>query len=198
MINVANVVTVSRVVLALGTLPLLWQKDDLSLWLAFGLTAFIIYADALDGYLARKLNQTSKLGAVLDIAGDRAVELSYWVAFGVLHWVPVWVPLVFITRGVFVDAIRSALSEKGFTAFGATTMMQSKIGKFIVASNFVRFSYAVVKAVAFCLVVAARTSFGMMHNLEPWAFGFVVVATGLCVLRGIPVLIEAAGLFKSE
>lgn len=195
MINVANVVTVSRVVLALGTLPLLWQQGDTQLWTAFGLTAFVIYADALDGYLARKLKQTSKLGGVLDIAGDRAVELSYWVAFGALNWVPVWVPLVFIVRGTFVDAIRSALSEKGFTAFGANTMMQSSIGKFIVASNFMRFTYAVVKAIAFCLVIAAHTTFGAQYNLALIASVFVYAATAFCVVRGVPVLIEAKGLF---
>ncbi|MFX6040705.1 CDP-alcohol phosphatidyltransferase family protein, partial [Acinetobacter baumannii] len=77
----------------------------------------------------------SKLGGVLDIAGDRAVELSYWVAFAALQWIPVWVPLVFLVRGTFVDGIRAALSEKGYTAFGANTMMQSELGKFIVASK---------------------------------------------------------------
>ena len=195
MINVANVVTVSRVVLALGTLPLLWQHDDRLLWAAFGLTVFVIYADALDGYLARKLNQTSKLGGILDIAGDRAVELSYWVAFAALNWVPVWVPLVFLVRGTFVDAIRSALSEKGFTAFGANTMMQSGVGKFIVASNFMRFTYAVVKAVAFCLLIAAKTSIGIAYHVEPFALACVYAATVFCVVRGVPVLIESKGLF---
>ncbi len=195
MINVANVVTVSRVVLALGTLPLLWHREDSFLWTAFGLTAFVIYADALDGYLARKLNQSSKLGGVLDIAGDRAVELSYWVAFASLQWVPVWVPLVFLVRGTFVDGIRAALSEKGFTAFGVNTMMQSELGKFLVASRTSRFSYAVVKAIAFCLVIAAHTSQGVAYNIPVVATAFVYTATIFCILRGVPVLIEAKGLF---
>jgi phosphatidylglycerophosphate synthase len=194
-VNVANVVTISRVVLALGTLPLLWQHSDNLMWTAFGLTAFIIYADALDGYLARKLKITSKLGGILDIAGDRAVELCYWVAYSALNWIPVWVALVFIVRGTFVDAIRSALSEKGYTAFGANTMMQSGIGKFIVASNFMRFTYAIVKAVAFCLVIAAHTTTGATYNIEPIALGFVYAATAFCVVRGLPVLLESKGLF---
>ncbi|HEY9754534.1 MAG TPA: CDP-alcohol phosphatidyltransferase family protein [Oculatellaceae cyanobacterium] len=195
MINVANVVTVGRVVVALGTLPILWQTNDTMLWTAFGLTAFVIYADALDGYLARKFNLSSKLGGILDIAGDRAVEMAYWVAFGALNWIPVWVPLTFLIRGTFVDAIRSALSEKGYTAFGTNTMMQSPIGKFIVASNFMRFTYAVVKAVAFCLMIAAHTSIGSQYNLLPIALGCVYAATVFCVVRGVPVLLESKGLF---
>lgn len=165
------------------------------LWTAFALTAFIIYADALDGYLARKLNQASKLGGVLDIAGDRCVEMFYWIVFAVLQWIPVWVPLLFLVRGTFVDAVRSVLSEKGYTAFGANTMMQSPVGKFLVASNFSRFSYAVAKAVAFCLLIAAHTTVGGQYNISPIAMGFVYFSAAFCVIRGLPVLIEARGLF---
>ena len=39
--------------------------------------------DGLDGYLARKFKVSSKLGATLDIMGDRIVEYSYWVLFAV-------------------------------------------------------------------------------------------------------------------
>jgi hypothetical protein len=91
--------------------------------------------------------------------------------------------------------VRSALSEKGYTAFGASTMMQSGIGKFIVASNFMRFTYAIVKAVAFCLLIAAHTTTGSTYNIEPVALGFVYAATAFCVIRGLPVLLESKGLF---
>ncbi len=195
MINVANAVTVGRVILALGTVPLLWQTSDQPLWIAFGLTAFIIYADALDGYLARKLNLSSKLGGVLDIASDRCVEMLYWIVFAILQWIPAWVPLLFIVRGTFVDAVRSVMSEKGYTAFGAKTMMQSPLGKFLVASNFSRFSYAVAKAVAFCLLIAAHTTIGSQYNVASVALGFVYFSALFCVLRGLPVLIEAKELF---
>lgn len=140
MINVANLITVLRVVLALFTLALLFvpanQSQDLFYWIAFVLTVIVIWADGLDGYFARKLNQTSKFGAILDIAGDRVVEMAYWITFSALGWIPVWIPLLFLVRGTFVDAMRSHASEKGYTAFGAKTMMQSKVGKFLVASNF--------------------------------------------------------------
>jgi CDP-diacylglycerol---glycerol-3-phosphate 3-phosphatidyltransferase len=195
LINVANVVTVGRVVVALATVPLLWQSGDRPLWIAFGLTAFVIYADALDGYLARKLNQTSKLGGVLDIASDRCVEMVYWIVFAILQWIPVWVALLFLVRGTFVDAVRSVLSEKGYTAFGANTMMQSPLGKFLVTSNFSRFSYAVAKAVAFCLLIAAHTTLGAKYSVAPVAMGFVYFSAVFCLLRGLPVLIEARELF---
>jgi phosphatidylglycerophosphate synthase len=195
-VNVPNTVTVARVFLAIGTLWLLWQPADNLKWTAFVLTIFVIWADGIDGYLARKLDQCTKLGGILDIAGDRVVEMAYWIAFAALGWIPVFIPLLFLVRGTFVDAIRAHASEQGYTAFGKNTMMQSALGKFLVASNFSRFTYAVVKAVAFCLVVAAHTELGQQHSVEPIALFFVYFSAVFCVIRGLPVLIESGSVFQ--
>ena len=69
MINVPNVITVARVFLALITLYLLFVPGEANLWIAFGLTVVVIWADGLDGYFARKLNQSSTFGAMLSSAG---------------------------------------------------------------------------------------------------------------------------------
>jgi len=202
--NVPNFITVSRVVLALATLGLLYaaqaqaqtQMRDNLFWTAFALTVLVIWADGLDGYFARKLNQTSKLGAILDIAGDRAVEMAYWIVFAALGWIQVWVPLLYLVRGTFVDAMRSHASSQGFTAFGASTMMQSPLGKFLVASNFSRFTYAIVKALAFCLVIAAQTSALKNSWAQPAAETMVYLSAAFCLIRGLPVLLESASLFE--
>ena len=60
---------------------------------------------------------------------------------------PIWVPLVFIIRGVIVDTIRSSNAvAEGVAPFA---LMRSPLGKFIVAGKFVRALYAVAKAAAF-------------------------------------------------
>ena len=199
-VNVANIITVSRVVLALATLALLFFRtnDDTLLWTAFALTVLVIWADGLDGYFARNLNQSSKFGAILDIAGDRCVEMAYWIVFATLGWIQVWVPLLYLIRGTFVDAVRSQATEQGYTAFGATTMMQSALGKFLVASNFSRFTYAVVKALAFCFVIAAQISIFKAGILPAIAQTLVVVSAIFCLLRGIPVFFECQFLFGTE
>ncbi len=195
MVNVANVVTVLRVFLALFVLGLVTVPSDDFRWWSFWLTIVVIVADGLDGYLARKLNQTTKFGGILDIAGDRVVEMAYWIVFAVLQWIPVWVPLLFLVRGIFVDSVRSFLSEQGYTAFGEKTTMQSSLGKFLVASRFSRVAYAVAKAVAFCLIIAAKTKAGA--DILPVANFFVYFASAFCVIRGLPVLLEAPALFKN-
>ena len=197
MINVPNALTVGRVALALVACGMLYLPGESLRWASFGLTAFVIWGDGLDGYFARKLNQTSKLGAILDIAGDRVVEMAYWIVFAVLNWIPVWIPLLFLVRGTFVDAMRAQASEKGFTAFGDKTMMETPLGKFLVASNFSRFTYAIVKAVAFCLIIATHTQFALESApwINPVAMACAYAACAFCMVRGLPVLIESRRLF---
>lgn len=198
MINVANVVTIARTFLALITVSLLWSGNERALWCSFFLTIFVIYADALDGFLARKLNQASKFGAALDIAADRLIELIYWVVFACLGWLPVWIPILFLVRGIFVDAIRAHYGQEGFTAFGEKTMMKSPIGKFLVASNFSRFSYAVAKAVAFCLVILLHVPNLHVPYLEAATSFFVYFSCAFCVIRGLPVLVQGRSLFFGD
>jgi phosphatidylglycerophosphate synthase len=93
-------------------------------------------------------------------------------------------------RGNLVDAIRAYYQEKGFTAFGDKTMMKSPIGKLLVASNFSRFTYAVAKALAFCLIILAHANLHWSW-LNSIANFFVYSACVFCVIRGLPVILEA-------
>ncbi|MBX9571367.1 MAG: CDP-alcohol phosphatidyltransferase family protein [Candidatus Obscuribacterales bacterium] len=194
--NVPNTITLVRVVIALFVMWMLFLPQDNMIITCTVLTALVIWGDGLDGYFARKLNQCTKLGAILDIAGDRAVEMMYWIAFAVLNWIPLWVPLLFLVRGTFVDAIRAQASEQGLTAFGEKTMMQSGLGKFLVASNFSRFTYAVAKALAFCFLILGHYS-GLANSALPQvAMVMVYISAAFCVLRGLPVLVEGRRLMQ--
>jgi CDP-diacylglycerol--glycerol-3-phosphate 3-phosphatidyltransferase len=196
--NVPNAITLIRVVVALATVSLLFLPEDSWRWLAFVLTVLVIWADGLDGYFARKLNQSTNFGAMLDIASDRVVEITYWIVFAVLGWVPLWVPLLFLVRGGLVDVVRAEAAQHGFSAFGAKTMMQGSLAKFLVASNFSRFTYAVVKAAAFCLVIAAHTAALQSSCVPTIAIGLVYAASVFCVIRGLPVLVEGSKLFSQQ
>jgi CDP-diacylglycerol---glycerol-3-phosphate 3-phosphatidyltransferase len=192
--NVPNTITLCRVALALFAVALLFQAQDNLRIIACILSAVVIWADGLDGYFARKLNQCTKLGAVLDIASDRTVEMVYWIVFAVLNWVPVWVPLLYLVRGTFVDAVRAQASNQGYTAFGEKTMMETPVGKFLVSSNFSRFTYAVAKALAFCLVILSQVSALAGPALTAFAMSMVYLSCAFCVLRGLPVIVEGRRL----
>lgn len=191
----ANFITVFRVFLCFAVVALLIYGTPAAFWTAFVLTAIVIWFDGLDGFVARKFNQASKFGAMLDILCDRIVECIYWITFSCLGWISMWVPIIVVTRGLVTDGLRSLAMEQGYTAFGSSTMMQSKIGKFIVASNFCRFTYAVTKALAFAFLILANfpshSCKFCSSGLSTFAYACAYIAVVFCVVRGIPVVIES-------
>jgi len=196
----ANFISILRVILCFVVVGMLFKKEDSVYIAAFILTIIVIWMDGLDGYVARKFNETSKFGAVLDILGDRIVENVYWVTFAFLGWLPLWVPLVVLTRGIITDGLRSLALEQGYTAFGKTTMMESKIGKFLVASNFSRFSYAVFKAIAFALLILAHlpSDFAYKPVISLIAYISAYASVFFCIARGIPVMLESKRFFSGK
>jgi CDP-diacylglycerol--glycerol-3-phosphate 3-phosphatidyltransferase len=200
----ANLITLSRLLMLLLVVALQYRPVDVLQLVNFFLVVMIFVSDGLDGYIARKRNETSQFGALFDIAGDRIVELSLWIVAADLDLVPIWVPLVFVVRGIVVDTIRSSESvAQGIAPFAVT---RSPIGRLIVAGKGVRIFYAVAKAGAFCGLVLLRPLPVVLPEL--WAeigpsvtaltYTFVYVAVALCVLRGLPVMLEFVRSRKHE
>lgn len=192
----ANLVAITRAVLAFLAIAILFHHPTLYL-LAVGMTITSLLMDGLDGWVARRYGEVSRIGAVIDILTDRIVELTYWIAFAALGWIPAWIPIVVAVRGLLVDGARALAFERGLTAFGPTTMMRSRLGTFLVASRESRSAYGIAKASAFALMILAYTP-ALPEAARPafLAMGLVSVyaAVALCVLRGVPVLLEARRL----
>lgn len=192
----ANLVTLVRTCLAFVVVAMLYTSRDLYVG-AFVLTLVAIWMDAADGWVARRFGEESRLGAVIDILFDRVVEMIYWIVFAALGWLPVWVPLVVVVRGLLVDGVRALAFERGLTAFGSTSMMKSKLGRFLVSSRFSRSLYGVSKAAAFSLMILAFAT-GLPPAVQPYllpaALASVYLSVFLCVARGVPVLVEAKRL----
>lgn len=94
----------------------------LFLWLLLGphydLLAMLVLAvsgltDWLDGKLARLLNQSSRLGALLDPAADRLYTLSTLLAFALREIVPWWVVAVLIGRDLVLTLTLLVLRHYG-------------------------------------------------------------------------------------
>lgn len=200
----ANLVTLSRLILLLVVVWLAYRDPNPWQFLGFFLIILIFVSDGLDGYIARRRNETSLFGALFDIAGDRVVELTLWIVATDLDLVPIWVPLVFIIRGVVVDTIRSNhATAQGVAPFA---LMRSPAGKFLVAGKFMRGFYAVVKACAFCglslLIPFPAVLPGLWAEvgwlLSGLTYFFVYLAVILCIARGAPVIAEFVYAQKSD
>ena len=198
----ANFISIFRIFVAFFAIYLLTINTTWAYALAFILTAIAFALDGLDGWVARKFNESSDLGSVLDIMGDRIVEASYWVIYSAMGWLSPIFPIICVTRAFTTDSLRSVALSKGYTAFGEKTMQSSKIGKFICASKFMRISYAVAKVAAFMLIILAHTpGFELYPGIEllnTIAVVFAWIAIIFCVVRGIPVVVESKKLFEKQ
>ena len=123
--NLPNVLTVGRIV-ATGPIALLAALDQ-PVW-AVALFALAGATDWLDGYLARKLNQTSGFGAMFDPIADK---LQVGVVLGVLLWLgaaPGWhlLPvLAILAREIFVSGLREDGFAVGFAALSVASFFAS-------------------------------------------------------------------------
>lgn len=197
----ANIITIFRMFLVFIVAYMLFKHSSLWYLGALLLTIIAFALDGVDGWVARKLNEVSKLGSVLDIISDRIVENVFWIVFAALGWLPVVFPIVVMTRSFIVDGLRSVAMEQGMTAFGEKSMQSDKVGYFICSSKFSRVSYAVAKAIAFLLMIFAKMPI-LPHNISVFlsaiAYLFALIALMFCVLRGLPVVFESKKLFMKN
>ena len=87
------------------------EADGLALVILF-VSAF---TDWLDGFLARKLNQFSRLGELLDPLADRLYVVAALLALFIRDLLPLWVVIVLILRDVFMSLILIYLKRFGIT-----------------------------------------------------------------------------------
>jgi CDP-diacylglycerol--glycerol-3-phosphate 3-phosphatidyltransferase len=198
----ANTITLARLPFLVVIVLLLYLgSPQVQVFSAF-LVLLLIFMDTLDGVVARYRGETGMLGSKLDIAVDRIVELVLWVVYAHLNLISVAIPIIVIIRGGLVDTVRSFSLIWGETSFG---MMQTKWGRRLVASGFMRSIYGISKAVAFCTLALALGLQGLWVGTPReglaeavWIFAVVMswVATAICVIRGAPVLLEARTLLR--
>ena len=112
--NWANIATFSRVVLIPVVITFYHLDTQSSHLLAAILFSIASLTDWLDGFLARKLNQTSEFGAFLDPVADKLL-----VAIILIMLVSIYPPLllaagIIIAREILVSALREWMAAKGF------------------------------------------------------------------------------------
>lgn len=69
--------------------------------------------DFLDGYLARKNNQVTDTGKMLDAIADKVLVNPILIILCVTRSVPVIIPVIYVTRDIVVDAIKMQAASKG-------------------------------------------------------------------------------------
>ena len=191
-LNLPNILTLIRVMaipvlVVVFYLPFKWSDVcAAALFLAAGVT------DWLDGYLARKLNQTSPFGAFLDPVADKlivGVALVMLVQVHATAWLAV-PAMVIVSREITVSALREWMAELGQRAKVAV----SQLGKI----------KTVTQMSAITLLLAQKPDFDLAGDIvmTPWlwlSYGLLYLATALTLWSMMSYLRAAAPqLLKSQ
>ncbi len=101
----------------LGVPVFLWlvlgPRADL---IAVAVLAFGGFTDWLDGHLARKWHQTSRLGQLLDPIADRLYILATLLGLAFRAIIPWWLVALLVARDVMLGCLVPALKSRGYTS----------------------------------------------------------------------------------
>jgi cardiolipin synthase len=140
------------------------------------------FTDWADGVLARKLNQMSRFGALLDPLADRLYILATLLGLVLRHIIPWWLAVVIVGRDVVVGLALPRLRKAGY---GPPEV------------------HYLGKAATFCLLYAfplllLGTYSGTAADIaRPTAWAFTIWGTALYLWSGVVYLIQIRGLVRN-
>ncbi|PYQ33707.1 MAG: CDP-diacylglycerol--glycerol-3-phosphate 3-phosphatidyltransferase [Acidobacteria bacterium] len=111
--NLPNALTLFRIFLVPVLVVVLLTKFSNFLGLAIFLVAAI--TDFFDGYFARRLNKTTRLGALLDPIADKLLMSAAFISLVELGVARAWIVVIIIGREFAVSGLRAIAAQNGVT-----------------------------------------------------------------------------------
>ena len=97
--NIPNIITLGRIILV----PIVvWAIASNQMEIAFAVFVVAGVSDAVDGFLAKRFNMTSELGALLDPLADKALLVSIYIALGIWGAIPRWIVILVVSRDIMI------------------------------------------------------------------------------------------------
>jgi len=158
-VSIPNIITLGRILLV----PVIvWAIASNQMEIAFATFIVAGVSDAVDGFLAKRFNMASELGALLDPLADKALLVSIYVALGIWGAVPRWIVILVVSRDIIVGAV----------------MVSWLFGKPIPMKPLMVSKLNTVAQVAFAALVLAALGFGFKSApYDQILMGFVTVFT---------------------
>jgi cardiolipin synthase len=98
-VSIPNLITLGRILLV----PVVvWAIASGAMMMAFVLFVIAGISDAVDGFLAKRFNMTSELGAYLDPLADKALIVSIYVTLGIAGTIPRWLVILVVSRDIMI------------------------------------------------------------------------------------------------
>ena len=97
--SIPNIITLGRILLV----PVIvWAIASSQMEIAFAIFVIAGVSDAVDGFLAKRFNMASELGALLDPLADKALLVSIYVALGIWGAMPRWIVILVVSRDIMI------------------------------------------------------------------------------------------------
>lgn len=97
--NLPNTITLGRILLV----PLIvWAIASNQMTVAFVIFVVAGLSDAVDGFLAKRFNMTTEIGALLDPIADKALLVSIYVALSMADAIPRWLVILVVSRDLMI------------------------------------------------------------------------------------------------
>ena len=98
-VSIPNIITLGRILLV----PIIvWAIASSQMEIAFAVFIVAGISDAVDGFLAKRFDMTSELGALLDPLADKALLVSIYMALGIWGAVPRWIVILVVSRDIMI------------------------------------------------------------------------------------------------
>jgi len=98
-VSIPNIITLGRILLV----PvIIWAIASNQMEIAFAIFVVAGVSDAVDGFLAKRFNMASELGALLDPLADKALLVSIYMALGIWGAVPRWIVILVVSRDIMI------------------------------------------------------------------------------------------------
>ena len=99
-LNIPNLITLGRILLV----PIVvWAiATPGAMWIAFVLFLVAGVSDAVDGYLAKRFQMSTELGAYLDPLADKALIVSIYLTLGINNLIPRWLVILVVSRDILI------------------------------------------------------------------------------------------------
>jgi CDP-diacylglycerol--glycerol-3-phosphate 3-phosphatidyltransferase len=114
--NLPNALTVLRIFLVpvLVVVLLTRTRMDGGLFLGVAIFGLAVLTDYLDGYFARRRNQVTRLGTLLDPLADKLLTASAFLSLVEMDAVPAWMVMIILGREFAVTGLRNVAAGRGY------------------------------------------------------------------------------------
>jgi cardiolipin synthase (CMP-forming) len=100
-VSIPNIITLGRILL----FPIIvWAIVSSQMEVAFAVFLIAGISDAVDGFIAKRFNMASELGALLDPLADKALLVSIYMSLGIWGAIPRWIVILVVSRDIMIVA----------------------------------------------------------------------------------------------